>query len=84
MLKHTDSLTMDILLRAESALAECEGAYAVLTMWINSIPSGEEHHDEACKVGVVMTLLNGSIRQLEQARRYFTAHQACRSNENEK
>lgn len=84
MTKHTDSLTMDILLRAESALAECEGAYAVLSMWINSIPCGEEHHEEACKVGAVMTLINGSIRELEQARRYFTAHQTYGSNENEK
>lgn len=84
MLKHTDSLTMDILLRAENALVECESAYAVLSMWINGIPYGEEHHDEACKVGAVMTLINGSIRELEQARRYFTAHQIYGSNENEK
>lgn len=84
MLKHTDSLTMDILMRAENALAECEGAYAVLNMWINGIPNGEEHHEEACRVGAVMTLLNGSIRELEQARQYFTAHQADGSNENEK
>lgn len=74
MLKHTDSLTMDILLRAESALAECEGAYAVLSMWINSIPCGEEHHEEACKVGAVMTLLNGSIRKLTDARDCFQEH----------
>lgn len=74
MLKHTDSLTMDILLRAESALVECEGAYAVLTMWINSIPNGEEHHEEACKVGAVMTLLNGSIRKLNNARECFQEH----------
>ncbi|EDW2053701.1 hypothetical protein S518_001450 [Salmonella enterica subsp. enterica] len=75
---------MDILMRAENALAECEGAYAVLNMWINGIPNGEEHHEEACRVGAVMTLLNGSIRELEQARQYFTAHQADGSNENEK
>lgn len=74
MLKHTDSLTMDILLRAESALAECESAYAVLNMWINGIPNGEEHHEEACKVGAVMTLLNGSIRKLTDARDCFQEH----------
>lgn len=74
MLKHTDSLTLDILFRAENALVECESAYAVLSMWINGIPGGEEHHEEACKVGAVMTLLNGSIRQLEQARNRFQEH----------
>lgn len=74
MLKHTDSLTMDILLRAESALAECEGAYAVLRMWINGIPDGEEHHEEACRVGAVMTLLDKSIRQLTDARDCFQEH----------
>ncbi|HFW4799926.1 TPA: hypothetical protein ACIBS5_005523, partial [Salmonella enterica subsp. diarizonae serovar 60-67:z35:-] len=76
--------TMDILFRAENALVECESAYAVLNMWIHGIPGGEEHHEEACKVGAVMTLLNGSIRELEQARQYFTSHQVYGSNENEK
>ncbi len=84
MLKHTNNLTMDILLRAENALVECESAYAVLNMWINGIPGGEEHHEEACRVGAVMTLLNGSIRELEQARQYFTVHQTYGSNENGK
>ncbi|ECI3889153.1 hypothetical protein AHV09_20185 [Salmonella enterica subsp. enterica] len=65
---------MDILLRAESALAECEGAYAVLNMWINGIPDGEEHHEEACRVGAVMTLLNKSIRELTDARNCFQEH----------
>lgn len=53
-------------------------------MWINGIPNGEEHHEEACKVGAVMTLLNKSIRELEQARQYFTAYQTYGSNENGK
>ncbi|MGG5930787.1 hypothetical protein [Salmonella enterica] len=74
MLKHTDSLTMDILLRTENALVECESAYAVLNMWINGIPYGDEHHEEACKVGAVMTLLNDSIRELKQARNRFQEH----------
>lgn len=52
-------------------------------MWINGIPYGEEHHEEACKVGAVMTLLNGSIRKLGLAQQYFTAHQTYGSNENE-
>ncbi|EEJ6214862.1 hypothetical protein GUO90_004836 [Salmonella enterica] len=65
---------MDILLRAESALAECEGAYAVLSMWINGIPDGEEHHEEACRVGAVMTLLNKSIQKLTDARNCFQEH----------
>ncbi|EPS2592456.1 hypothetical protein ACVDAB_003760 [Salmonella enterica subsp. enterica serovar Newport] len=84
MLKHTDSLTMDIILRAESALVECEGAYAVLNMWINGIPDGEEHHEEACRVGAVMTLLNKSIRELTDAREYFEVHKADGGSENEK
>lgn len=46
MLKHTDSLTIDILNRAaENALVECEHAYAVLSIWINGIPNGEEPHE---------------------------------------
>ncbi|ENW5053127.1 hypothetical protein ACFLM0_004135 [Salmonella enterica] len=74
MIKHTDSLIMDILFRAENALVECESAYAVLNMWINGISGGEEHHEEACKVGAVMTLLNGSIRELTDARDRFQEH----------
>lgn len=84
MLKHTDSLTMDILMRAENALADCENAYAVLNMWINGIPCGEEHHEEACRVGAVMTLLNGSIRELIDAQEYFEVHKADGGNGNEK
>ncbi|HFW4799929.1 TPA: hypothetical protein ACIBS5_005526, partial [Salmonella enterica subsp. diarizonae serovar 60-67:z35:-] len=76
--------TMDILFRAENALVECESAYAVLSMWIHGIPGGKEHHEEACKVGAVMSLLNRSIRELELARARFTAHQIYGSNENEK
>ncbi|HDC2545078.1 TPA: hypothetical protein O7139_001237 [Salmonella enterica] len=75
---------MDIILRAENALAECEGAYAVLSMWINGIPGGEEHHEEACRVGAVMTLLNKSIRELTDAREYFEVHKADGGSENEK
>ncbi|MGG6157349.1 hypothetical protein ACQSFC_01075 [Salmonella enterica] len=74
MLKHTDSLTMDILLRAERALEECESAYAVLDMWINGIPDDEEHYDEARRVSAVMTLLNGGIGQLKQAHNRFQEH----------
>lgn len=81
MLKHTDSLTMNILLRAESALAECEGAYAVLSMWINGIPNGEEHHEEACRVGAVMTLLNKSIQKLTDARNCFQEHRTHTTGE---
>ncbi|EAM9431606.1 hypothetical protein AA471_24740 [Salmonella enterica subsp. enterica] len=72
---------MDILNRAENALVECENAYAVLSMWINGIPGGEEHHEEACKVGAVMTLLNGSIRELTDARDCFQEHRAHTTGE---
>lgn len=84
MLKHTDSLTMDILMLAENALAGCENAYAVLNMWIDGIPSGDKHHEEACRVGAVMTLLNKSIRELTDAREYFEVHKADGGSENEK
>ncbi|ECK2143403.1 hypothetical protein FQW43_27915 [Salmonella enterica subsp. enterica serovar Enteritidis] len=72
---------MDILLRAESALAECEGAYAVLNMWINGIPGGEEHHEEACRVGAVMTLLDKSIQKLTDARNCFQEHRTHTTGE---
>ncbi|EBZ1025995.1 hypothetical protein D7O18_15095 [Salmonella enterica subsp. enterica serovar Muenchen] len=72
---------MNILLRAESALAECEGAYAVLSMWINGIPNGEEHHEEACRVGAVMTLLNKSIQKLTDARNCFQEHRTHTTGE---
>ncbi|EOX8578736.1 hypothetical protein [Salmonella enterica] len=81
MLKHTDNLTMDILNRAENALVECEHAYAVLSMWINGIPNGEEQHEEACKVGAIMTLLNGSIRELTDARDCFQEHRTHTTGE---
>ncbi|EOF6019399.1 hypothetical protein ACK1FZ_005032 [Salmonella enterica] len=81
MLKRTGNLTMDILNRAENALVECENAYAVLSMWIDGIPDGEEHHEEACKVGAVMTLLNGSIRELTDARDYFQEHRTHTTGE---
>ncbi|ECH9301630.1 hypothetical protein ZB36_08860 [Salmonella enterica subsp. enterica] len=72
---------MDILSRTENALVECENAYAVLSMWINGIPNGEEHHEEACKVGAVMTLLNGSIRELTDARDCFQEHRTHTTGE---
>lgn len=58
----------DVLMHAENALSENERAMAVLNMWIDSIPNGEEYHDEACKVGAIMSLLNKSIGELVKAR----------------
>ncbi|ECJ2286484.1 hypothetical protein FNN61_10400 [Salmonella enterica subsp. diarizonae] len=72
---------MDILIRAENALAECKCAYAVLNMWINGIPDGEEHHEEACRVGAVITLLNNGIRELTNARNCFQEHRTHTTGE---
>ncbi|HCA3883325.1 TPA: hypothetical protein MPK85_003999 [Salmonella enterica] len=44
-------------------------------------PNGEEHHEEACKVGAVMALLNGSIRELTDARDCFQEHRTHTTGE---
>lgn len=40
----------EVLMHAENALSESEGAYEILSMWLNSIPNGVEFHGEACRV----------------------------------
>ena len=47
----------EVLMHAENALSESECAMSVLSMWIDSIPDGEEHREEACRVGAIMSLL---------------------------
>ncbi|EPA3164810.1 hypothetical protein ACQ26G_001930 [Yersinia enterocolitica] len=44
----------EVLLHAENALIDSEKAKAVLDMWLNSIPYGDEYKDEACRVDAVM------------------------------
>lgn len=66
----------DVLMHAENALSESECAMAVLSMWIDSIPNGAEHHDEARKVGEVMSLLHKSIGELVKAQEAYSAKSA--------
>ncbi|HEM7577728.1 TPA: hypothetical protein U2J86_004766 [Serratia marcescens] len=64
-------IPFDVLAHAENALCESESAYEVLSMWMDSIPSGEEYHREACRVSAIMTLLHKSIGELVKARNAY-------------
>ncbi|HGY4190330.1 MULTISPECIES: hypothetical protein [Enterobacteriaceae] len=46
---------------------------SVLSMWIDSIPDGDEHREEACRVGAIMSLLHKSIGELVKAREAYVA-----------
>ncbi|HHU0722228.1 hypothetical protein SJ089_22580 [Enterobacter hormaechei] len=46
---------------------------SVLSMWIDSIPDGDEHREEACRVGAIMSLLHKSIGGLVKAREAYSA-----------
>lgn len=61
----------DVLMHAESALNASEDAMAVLSMWIDSIPNGDEYHSEACRVSAVMSLLHNAIGELVKAREAY-------------
>ena len=63
----------EVLMHAENALSESEGAYEVLSMWLDSIPDGEEFHGEARKVSAIMSLLHKSIGELVKAREAYSA-----------
>ncbi|WP_213786121.1 hypothetical protein [Citrobacter portucalensis] len=63
----------EVLMHAENALSESEGAYEVLSMWLDSIPDGEEFHGEECKVSAIMSLLHKSIGELVKAREAYSA-----------
>lgn len=63
----------EVLMHAENALSESECAMSVLSMWIDSIPNGEEHREEACRVGAIMSLLHKSIGELVKAREAYSA-----------
>ncbi|MEH5014621.1 hypothetical protein [Phytobacter diazotrophicus] len=57
----------DVVNHAENALNSSEEAMAVLSMWIDSIPNGDEYHSEACRVSAVMTLLSNAVSELAKA-----------------
>ena len=63
----------EVLMHAENALSESECAMSVLSMWIDSIPDGEEHREEACRVGAIMSPLHKSIGELVKAREAYSA-----------
>ncbi|MHB4126558.1 hypothetical protein ACYBYX_12005 [Klebsiella pneumoniae] len=44
---------------------------SVLSMWIDSIPDGDEHREEACRVGAIMSLLHNAIGELVKAREVY-------------
>ncbi|EAW9081160.1 hypothetical protein AABH71_005113 [Salmonella enterica] len=69
-----DRLTMDILNKAENALAECEYAHAVLEMWLDGMPGDEKSHAEASRVGAVMTLIGKGLTELHDAINCFQTH----------
>lgn len=62
----------DVVNHAENALNSSEEAMAVLSMWIDSIPNGDEYHSEACRVRAVMSLLHNAIGELVQAREAYS------------
>ncbi|HIC1261015.1 TPA: hypothetical protein ACWZ8Z_000887 [Klebsiella pneumoniae] len=49
---------------------------SVLSMWIDSIPDGEEHREEACRVRAIMSLLHKSIGELVKAREAYSEKRA--------
>ncbi|EMM2423684.1 hypothetical protein [Klebsiella pneumoniae] len=63
----------DVLIHAENALSASEDAMAVLAIWIDSIPNGDEYHSEACRVSAVMSLLHNGITELVKAREAYSA-----------
>lgn len=63
----------EVLNHAENALSDTESAMAVLNLWIDSIPNGDEFHGEACRVSAVMSLLHSAVSELMKAREAFDA-----------
>lgn len=62
----------DVLRHAENALSANEDAMAVLNLWLESLPGGDEFKHEACLVSAVMSLLNNGINELVKARDSYT------------
>ena len=61
----------EVLMHAENALSESECAMSVLSMWIDRIPDGDEHREEACRVWAIMSLLHNAIGELVKAREVY-------------
>ncbi|VGD85446.1 Uncharacterised protein [Klebsiella quasipneumoniae] len=67
------TVPFEVLMHAENALSVSEGAYEILSMWLDSIPNGVEFHSEACRVCAIMTLLHKSIDELLKAQEAYSA-----------
>ena len=67
------SVPFEVLVHAENALSESEGAYEILSMWLDSIPNGVEFHGEACRVSAIMSLLRSAVSELVKAREAYSA-----------
>ncbi|HFF9220418.1 TPA: hypothetical protein ACGE88_001395 [Klebsiella pneumoniae] len=67
------SVPFEVLVHAENALSESEGAYEILSMWLDSIPNGVEFHGEACRVIAIMSLLHSAVSELVKAREAYSA-----------
>ncbi|ASD84878.1 hypothetical protein MLB55_001379 [Salmonella enterica] len=75
-----NDMAMTLMVHTENALIHSGETREVLKMWLSSV-SGE---NEALKVGAVISLLDNSIKELTQAREYFTTHSTDGSGEDEK
>ncbi|EAS2902099.1 hypothetical protein JRK10_002353 [Salmonella enterica] len=75
-----NDITMTLMVHTENALIHSSETREVLKMWLSSV-TGE---NEALKVGAVISLLDNSIKELTQAREYFTTHGTDGSGEDEK
>lgn len=78
-----NEITMTLMTHAENALNFSGETREMLKMWLNSVTENEAEN-EALKVGAIISLLDNSIRELEQAREYFTVHNAGGGSENGK
>ena len=62
----------DVLMHAENALISSEHAMAVLMLWLDNTPRGDEFKNEANLVSAVITLLGNGIDELVKARDAYT------------
>ncbi|ERK08604.1 hypothetical protein L581_0710 [Serratia fonticola AU-AP2C] len=61
------SSAFDVINQAENALMASKQAQAVLSLWLDSIPHGEQHDEESHRVAAVMSLLDEAISYLKCA-----------------
>lgn len=59
---------LDVISCAENALCASESTMAVLSLWAESIPYGEEYRTEASRVAAAISLLRIAINELVKVR----------------